>query len=253
MSMRGRVLNDQSTDPNYGLAIDHAILILNARSEYFATIRFWSNPSSVILGRGQKLSEEVNQAFCRDNKIQIARRITGGGAVYHDEGNLNISLLLPKTALENSDEIKETTSRLTNLLIKSLEASGVENIRVDDTHSLLYQNSKVSGAAAYFTKETILHHSTLLLAADLKKLEGSLIHHLEPRRGRSKYKPTINLTNLQTETWKKKYVELISNAFNVFFQPGVITPEETALATKLRESLYCKPSWIMSGDRPTDL
>jgi lipoate-protein ligase A len=253
MSMRGRVLNDQSSDPNYGLAIDHAILILNPSSEYFATIRFWSNPSSVILGRGQKLSEEINQAFCRDNQIQIARRITGGGAVYHDEGNLNISLLLPKTALENPDDIKETTSRLTNLLKESLKASGVENIRVDDTNSLLYQNCKVSGAAAYFTKETILHHSTLLLAVDLEKLEGSLIHHLEPERGRSRYKPTTNLTNLQAEIWKKKYVELISNAFDVSFQQGVITPEETALATKLRESLYCKLSWIVSGERPINL
>ena len=253
MSMRGRVLSDRSTDVNYGLAIDHALLLLNPQSDYFTTIRFWSNPSSVILGRGQKLSEEVNQAFCMDNQIQIARRITGGGAVYHDEGNLNISLLLPKTALENPDDIKETTSRLTNLLKESLEASGVENIRVDDTHSLLYQDHKVSGAAAYFTKETILHHSTLLLAADLKKLEGSLIHHLEPGRGRSKYKPTTNLTNLQTETWKKKYLEQISNAFNVSFQPGIITPEETALATKLRESLYSKPNWIINGVRPTNL
>ncbi len=253
MSMKGRVLNDQSTDPNSGLAIDHALLLLNPHSDYFTTIRFWSNPSSVILGRGQKLSNEVNQAFCMDNHIQIARRITGGGAVYHDKGNLNISILLPKTALENPDDIKETTSRLTNFLKESLEASGVENIRVDETNSLLCQDRKVSGAAAYFTKETILHHSTLLLSADLEKLKGSLIHHLEPERGRSKNKPTTNLLNLQVENWKKRYVELISSAFDVSFQQGFITSEETALATKLRESLYSKPSWIMSGERPTNL
>ena len=250
--MRGRVLNDRSTDPNSGLAIDHALLLLNPNSNYFTTIRFWSNPSSVILGRGQKLSDEVNLAFCRDNQIQIARRITGGGAVYHDEGNLNISLFLPKTALENPDDIKKTTSHLTNLLKESLEASGVENIRVDDTNSLLFQDRKVSGAAAYFTKMTILHHSTLLLAADLEKLEGSLIHHLEPGRGRSRYKSTTNLTNLQAEIWKKKYVELISRAFDISFQQGFITSEETALATKLRESMYSKPSWITNGERPTN-
>jgi lipoate-protein ligase A len=249
----GRVLNDKSTDPNYGLALDHALLLLNPRSRYFATIRFWINPCSVILGRGQTLSDEVNQTFCRDHQIPIARRITGGGTVYHDEGNLNISLFFPKRALEKPDDVKGTTSLFTNLLKESLLVYGIKEIHLDESNSLLYQDRKVSGAAAYFTRDTILHHSTLLLAADLEKLEGSLIHHKEPRRGRSRYTPTTNLTNLQLEIWKTTFIKLIEETFKGHFQPGSITPEESDLATNLRERMYSKPGWINDGERPTEL
>ena len=248
----GRVLNDSSTDPYYGLALDHALLLHNPRSEYLATIRFWRNPSSVILGRGQTLSNEINQLFCREQKIPIARRITGGGTVYHDEGNLNISLFFPKSVIENPDNIRETTSRFTNLLKTSLETSGMEAISVDVSNNLLYHNRKVSGAAAYFTRDTILHHSTLLLTTDLNKLEGSLIHHKEPRRGFSKYTPTTNLTELQPETWKTTYTKLLEESFKTHFQPGIITPEEETLATKLKETMYRKPSWIIDGERPKE-
>ena len=249
----GRVLSDKSTDPNYGLALDHALLLLNPKSRYFATVRFWSNPCSVILGRGQTLTSEVNQVFCRNHQIPIARRITGGGTVYHDEGNLNISLFFPKSALKKPDDVKETTSLFTNLLKESLEATGINEINIDEFNSLLYKNRKVSGAAAYFTKDTILHHSTLLLAADLDKLEGSLIHHKEPRRGRSRYTPTTNLSSLQLEIWKKTFIKLLEETFEARFQVGSITPEESALAAKLRERMYSKSSWIIDGERPTDL
>ncbi len=249
----GRILNDKSIDPNYGLALDHSLLLQNPRSEYFATIRFWSNPSSVILGRGQTLSNEVNQIFCRKHQIPIARRITGGGTVYHDGGNLNISLIFPKRVIENPDNIRETISRFTNLLKTSLEALKLEPIRVDESNNLLYQNRKVSGSAAYFNRYTILHHSTLLISTDLNKLEGSLIHHEEPRRGFSKYIATTNLTGLQPEILKTTYTKLLGESFKVQFQPGVLTSEEEALATKLCETMYCKPSWIIDGERPTEL
>ncbi|MGD0805128.1 MAG: lipoate--protein ligase family protein [Candidatus Bathyarchaeia archaeon] len=248
----GRVLNDKSTDPNYGLALDHALLLLNPKSKYPATIRFWRNPCSVILGRGQTLSEEVNQTFCREHKIPIARRITGGGTVYHDEGNINISLFIPKSALEQPNDVKRTTSLFTNLLKESIEMTGIKEIHVDDSNNLLYQDHKVSGAAAYFTRETILHHSTLLLSVDLEKLEGSLIHNIEPRRGRSKYKPTTNLKGLQSENWKKKYVKLLGEKFKLNFLPGNLTLEESALATKLRNTIYINPNWINNGERPID-
>jgi lipoate-protein ligase A len=249
----GRILNDNPTDPNQGLALDHALLLKAHDSKYYATIRFWNNPCSVILGRGQTLSEEVNQQFCRENQIPIARRMSGGGTVYHDEGNLNISLFVPKTAIKNPDDIKSTTSSLTHILKRSLEETGIHEIQADDSNNLLYRDLKVSGAAAYFTKDTILHHSTLLLSADLSKLEGSLIHHEEPKKGRSKYTPTTNLKDLKLEAWKKKYIELLEETFHTRFQPGSLTSEESALATRLKDIMYSDPSWIIDGERPTNL
>ena len=195
----------------------------------------------------------MNQQFCRENQIPIARRISGGGTVYHDEGNLNISLLVPKTAIKNPDDIKSTTSSLTHILKQSIEETGIHEIQADDSNNLLYRSLKVSGAAAYFTKNTILHHSTLLLSADLSKLEGSLIHHKEPKKGRSKYTPTTNLKDLKLEAWKKKYIELLEETFHTRFHPGSLTSEENALTTKLKDIMYSNPSWIINGERPTNL
>jgi lipoate-protein ligase A len=110
----------------------------------------------------------------------------------------------------------------------------------------------VSGAAAYFTRETILYHSTLLLATDLDKLEGSLIHHKEQRKGCSKYTATTNLTGLYLEIWKTTYTKILEKSFKIHFQYGSITPEEHALATKLTETMYRKSSWIMDGERPIE-
>ena len=248
----GRILIDNPTDPHQGLALDHALLLKANDSKHRATIRFWSNPCSVILGRGQTLIQEVNQQFCRENQIPIARRISGGGAVYHDEGNLNISLFVPKTTIKNPDDIKSTTSSFTHILKRSIEETGIE-IQADDFNNLLYRGLKVSGAAAYFTKDTILHHSTLLLSADLSKLEGSLIHHEEPKKGRSKYTPTTNLKDLKIDVWKRKYIELLEETLHTRFQLGSLTSEENALATRLKDIMYSDPSWIIDGERPTNL
>jgi lipoate-protein ligase A len=249
---KGRILNNVSTDPYYNLALDHTLLIQNPRSEYVATIRFWINQPSVILGRNQNLSNEVNQVFCRNNHIPIARRITGGGTVYHDEGNINISLLFSKMVINNPYNIRDTTLRFTNLLKKSLEASDMMNISIDDANNLFYQNRKVSGAAAYFTRDTILHHSTLLITTNLDKLEGSLIHHKELHRGLSKYTVTTNLIGLQVGKWKTNYTKLLEESFKVHFQPVGITTEEDAYATKLTETMYCKPRWIIEGEKLTE-
>ncbi|MEM3571714.1 MAG: hypothetical protein QW589_07300 [Candidatus Bathyarchaeia archaeon] len=94
--LRLRLLEIEYSDPYMNLALEEAIFRKLFNGESQATLRFWRNFSAVVIGRFQCISLEVNEEACKRYGIQIVRRITGGGAVYHDEGNLNYSIFLHK-------------------------------------------------------------------------------------------------------------------------------------------------------------
>jgi lipoate-protein ligase A len=246
----GRVLEYESDDLHFNLALEHAILILHSQSNYFMTLRFWRNPKSVIIGRSQLVNEEVNLSYCRQNSIQVARRITGGGAVYQDEGSLNVSIFVARNAMRNGNNIHSICELFTEILAESLRKEGFK-VEHEGNNNILYRGRKVSGAASYFTKKWLLHHATILVSANLERLERSLIHHTggPHYRSRSKYLSTINLAGLAVDDWKATLIELFEQEFGVRIKPDTISNEEHDLAVKLRESMYSRSSWIKEGKR----
>jgi lipoate-protein ligase A len=197
--MTGRVIEDHPGDANLGLAIDHALLITHAGG---VTLRLWRNPRSVIIGRSQSPSLEADEEYCRANGVIVCRRISGGGAVYQDEGNLNISLVYPRSALERIDNVSEATCLLPSIIMESLRRNGVDRLSIDRLNTIYKDGFKVSGAAAYLKSDVVLSHSTLLLSADLRRLEKSLLHLEGVKRG-SRYSPTTNL-RLDVGAWRPR-------------------------------------------------
>jgi len=245
----GRLLEAEYPNPNMNLALDHAIAKLHTgRDPDYLTVRFWRNPSCVVLGRGQNPEEEVDMRFCRENEIAVCRRVSGGGTVYQDPGNVNVSLFLPREDASDRIGIHGASAELTDLLAESLRACGVSRVERVGPYSVFSEGKKVSGAASYFTRTALLHHATLLISADLSRLEGSLIHHSPPfRRGASRYSATKNLTDLPIELWERTLVGSVSEHFGAKIIPGEITAEENALALNLFESKYSKESWTMGA------
>jgi lipoate-protein ligase A len=248
--MEGRLIQDQPDDPYLGLAVDHSLLLKGCEDK--VTLRLWSNPPSVVIGRGQSPEFEVDQTYCREKGISICRRISGGGAVYHDKGNLNISLVYPRRTLANPLEVREATRMLPNLLLKSLEKSGIPNLSIDDMNGIYLDGFKVSGAASYLSRDIILSHSTLLLSVNLENLERSLLH-LEETRRKSVYSPTKNLSALDVETWKPILIDLLGKCFNTCFFEDSLTPEEARLAGRLCGSVYANGDWIREGQIHDDV
>ncbi|MFX0151215.1 MAG: biotin/lipoate A/B protein ligase family protein [Candidatus Hodarchaeota archaeon] len=101
-----RILSFNSDNIFYNLALELAILLDHSHSPYDLSIRFWRNPKSVVLGRNQSVEDEVDLEYCKKNEITLSRRISGGGTVYHDKGNLNLSFFLPKKTLLNPQSNK---------------------------------------------------------------------------------------------------------------------------------------------------
>ena len=93
-----RLLEEDTYDVFRNLALEEAIARVNAeKEEKVNTLRFWRSDSAVILGRFQCVHKEVNMAYCKDKGIEIARRFTGGGTVFHDKNNLNFAICLDQS------------------------------------------------------------------------------------------------------------------------------------------------------------
>ena len=120
-----------------------------------AILYLWQNDNTIVIGRNQNLWKECNISVVEKNNINIARRITGGGAVYHDKGNLNFSIILPKDYFN----IDVTT----NIIIFGLKKLGIYAEK-SGRNDILLNNRKISGNAYYRTDYVGLHHGTMLLS-----------------------------------------------------------------------------------------
>lgn len=246
----GRVIEECSNDPYYNLALEHAILYLHPKNDYSSTLRFWKNPESIIIGRSQVVEEEADLRYCEDHEIRVCRRISGGGAVYNDFGNINISIFYPRKKAVSAEGIHAFSTRFTGWLAESIRNTGFTDVEVEGFYNVMYGGRKVSGAAAYFSKEWLLHHATLLVSANLDNLERSLIHRYTERKTRkSNYQPTANLVGLPVEQWKVSFTKLLEIKLGITFEKAQVSREEHDLANMLKVSMYSQDSWLNGGKR----
>ncbi|MEM4519262.1 MAG: lipoate--protein ligase family protein [Sulfolobales archaeon] len=231
--MKLRVINNLlPSDPNENLAIEEA---LNNVQINTSIIRFWVTKPSVILGRFDKVDEEVNIEFCLDNGIIISRRHSGGGTVYHDEGNLNISLTIPRA---NYLDISMCYKVLGWLLTRFINSLGVKTIYLN-SNSLLINHKKVSGMAASLTKHSLHCHSTLLVSSDLAMLRHAL------KRLKSE------VTNLSDEVGRvvtlsytySEIVDILKNSFSTDIIIDSLSDYEMKLANNLYLNKYSRDYW----------
>jgi lipoate-protein ligase A len=249
----GRILDFETDSMYYNLALEHTILLLHSQSQYSATIRFWKNPKSVIIGRNQLVEEEIDTDYCYKNNILIGRRISGGGAVYHDPGNLNISFFVLKKLLPKNLNMPEITEYFTDLIIESLKKSlpNLSEIERKGSSNILYQGKKISGSAGYLRNNWVLHHATVLHSADLEDLEKSLLARLERPtvKRKSEYYPTTNLPEFNIDRLKELTIEVLEKTLRMKFNLFGLTKEEKVHADKLSEKMYSQPSWIYDRKR----
>ncbi len=191
------MLEYSDSDLHQNLALEQIILHLSKESTFDATIRFWRNPPSVILGRSQHLDREVNIEYCDQNNIVVGRRISGGGTVYQDIGNLNTSFFIKKELLPYPrGRIHDIISSFTERQIRVLKIVTNNNSFTQYNNSnILFSGLKISGSAAYFTRDGILYHATLLLKTNLDHIKGALLagSHSSKLKGDSDFFPTTNL------------------------------------------------------------
>ena len=157
-------INDHHTDPYYNLAAEEYIL-KNFTDNCFM---LWRNEPSVIVGRHQNSLAEINIDYVKQNNIKVVRRLSGGGAVFHDLGNINF------TFIENVQNDKYIDfQKYTQPVIDVLRLLDVD-ARFEGRNDLVIDGRKFSGNAEHVYHNRVLHHGTLLFASELTDLSGAL-------------------------------------------------------------------------------
>ena len=216
----------------------------------------WRNAPSVIVGRHQNTLQEVNADFAREQGIAVVRRVTGGGAVYHDPGNINFS----RTAAAGAwrDELaKECLSPL----LTALETLGFGGCEFSGRNDLLYRGMKISGCARSVQLNRMLFHGTLLYDADLSVLDTVLTPDPEKIRSKGIRSVRARVGNLRelagglapdTETFLQKLSGKIVCQLGV--SGPVAIPEERILqADHLAETKYRTREWNWGTAFPCNL
>jgi lipoate-protein ligase A len=161
-----RYLINKSTNPYFNLALDeYAMKYIDLDEDFFF---LWRNEPSVIIGKNQNAVEEVNQSFIDDNKIKVARRVSGGGAVYHDLGNLNFTFII-----NVEDPGKVNYKKYVQPIIDALKAMGVE-ANASGRNDILIDDLKISGNAQRMANGKLMHHGTLLYDVNIKDMVQAL-------------------------------------------------------------------------------
>lgn len=166
-----KTLISHSNDPYFNLAWEEYIFKHIECDEDILLL--WRNVPSVIVGRNQIIYGEVEVAYCKTHNIPIIRRISGGGTVYHDLGNLNYSVITKqyKDVISNYAYFTKPILTFLNNLGIYATFSGKSDIKID--------GKKISGNAQMYHQNRMLHHGTILFNTDLNKL-NKVIKQITP-------------------------------------------------------------------------
>ncbi|HEY9168072.1 MAG TPA: lipoate--protein ligase [Lutibacter sp.] len=158
--------NEGHTNPRLNLALEeYALRNFNSQSDY---LLFYINEPSIIIGRNQNTLEEINHEYIEKNHIHVVRRISGGGAVYHDLGNLNFSFIT------NHDTTRlNNFKKFTEPVIGALSKIGVK-AELKGRNDILVNDKKISGTAQFSTGKRMVSHGTLLFDTDLGEVGNAL-------------------------------------------------------------------------------
>src|SRR6059036_3862708 len=215
------------------------------------TVRFWHNSNTIVLGCFQSADLEVNYDACKETGTQVVRRFTGGGAVYHDAGNLNYAISLKKGhPLVPENDLQLVFRRLSEGTVEGLRSLGVR-AEFAPINDIQVDGRKVSGAAGSVRWGTVFHHGCILVASDLAIL-GRVLNvpkaKLVDKHVASVQKRVTTIRdelhrNIRTREVSDSIGQGIQDSYNVRLVEGQLSSSELSLAKELYDTKYNSSQW----------
>ena len=236
--------NEHITDPRINLAIEEHLLRKAEITE--DVLLFYINEPSIIIGRNQNTLEEINHEYVEAHEIHVVRRLSGGGAVYHDLGNLNFSFIT-----NNSGNNFHNFQKFTAPVIDVLRGMGVP-AELSGRNDILVDGRKISGNAQYSTSARMYHHGTLLFNSRLADVGEALnvkIGKITSKGIKSVRSRVANITEflpqdngMTVETFREKILRGVFEGANEIPQYH-LTDEDWSAIQKLTKERYANWDW----------
>jgi len=227
------------------LALEEAMVRSRREGRCPNTLRLWRNVDSVILGCHTRVHDEVNLNACVEMGVKVIRRISGGGAVYHDLGNLNYSVIVKEGFGDVKGDVVEVYEVFSKAILTGLEKLNVKAM-FHPPNLILAGGKKVSGMAQHRFYDVILLHGTLLICSNLNAISKLL---LNPKH------QTANISDIVGKPINMRrvvaaLVEGFEDSFNVRLNRGTVIPYEETVAQKLIKLKYGSPRWNLQEEKP---
>ncbi|HEY8436526.1 MAG TPA: lipoate--protein ligase [Haloplasmataceae bacterium] len=244
-----KTLINHSTDPHYNLAMEEYLLKNVDLNDDL--IFLWQNEPSIIIGRNQNTIEEINLEYVEKYNIHVVRRTSGGGAVYHDLGNINYTFMT-KSLKDNLNNYR----KFTEPVIKALRHFGVP-AEFSGRNDIVVEGKKISGNAQSYYKNKMFHHGTILFDSDLDRVNKVLTVKKEKIESKGIKSIRSRVTNIRpylkqdmdVKTFMDELLKFILDTDDI--TPHIITLSEEDLRQiqKLRDEKYMTWEWNF-GESP---
>jgi lipoate-protein ligase A len=246
--MKWRVINEGEHSEAMHHAIDEVLLDQLNKGEIQPTLRFWYRPHTTIpMGRFQAYHDEVEHEYIEENDIEVVRRITGGGAMFSEPGNvITYSIYVPSDQV--NDDIEESYQELDNFAVKTLRELGadVEYVPLNDIE---HEEGKIGGAAQIRKENAVLHHTMISYDMDTEKMLKALRigkEKVSDKAIKSAEKRVSRISDHIDDSREEviqKLIESFMEEKSAEWEEDSLTEEELNKAKKLAEDKFSAKEW----------
>jgi lipoate-protein ligase A len=252
-----RIIDTGVREGRSNIAFDPALIELRQQQRVPDTIRFMRFPPTALVGRHQDLSREIDLEFCADNDIGVVRRVTGGGAIYLDEGQLGWELVFHRASLGIAN-LPDLAAAICNAAAAGLRKLGVR-ARFRPRNDIEVDGRKISGTGGFFDGDILIYQGTVLVDMDPARMVRALNipaakiakHDLDTAEQR-----VVTLKELlgdelpDIETIKTALVEGFTGVLGIEAEPGEVTDAEEALARQYFDEEIGSDDFVREIDNP---
>lgn len=237
MSIKTKIFISKSTNPWFNLAYEEQLVNEVAKDEVY--LYLWQNQHTVVIGKHQNPWREILVSDLEKDLGKVARRLSGGGAVYHDLGNLNFTFVMNK---KNEDLHKQL-----KVIVEGVKKLGID-AEFSGRNDILAEGRKFSGNAFYYGKENYYHHGTILVDVDMSKLGKYLnvsMKKLSAKGVESVKSRVINLKELNPNMTIQSTMDAVAEAFEEIYgvADSVTHISEENASEKAKERYHHYASW----------
>ena len=250
MKQKWRLLKTQNNCAFSNMAIDKAVLVSNSKNKSPPTVRFYTwNPSAISIGYFQSMSDEVDLEACKNLGVEFVRRITGGGAVFHDK-ELTYSIVIPESNPLVPKNILESYRRICGAVIRGLEHLWIES-KYAPINDIIVNNKKISGNAQTRKFKTVLQHGTVLTDVDVDKMFMLLKVPNEKLKDKMIADVKQRVTSIKHILGSSVSFDDVADAMKLGFEQefdvdlvsASLTREELALSKKFERECFSTNEW----------